>query len=104
MTRNMNDKKGEMSLQVIVVAVLVLIILVVLVLIFTGKIKMFSSTTGGTADQYSGNKCQVPGTGNQCWDDSAEACRSKGGSYMEVSNGYDDCCSSPPCYTQCCYM
>jgi len=85
------DRKAQgMSLNVIVVAVIVLIILVVLVLIFTGKVKFFGSKTTETSAQFSGNKCLVPGTNNECGY-SREDCMNRGGSYDENFDKYDDC-------------
>lgn len=98
-----NSKKAQgMSLNVIVVAVIVLIILVVLVLIFSGKLKIFGSKTSETTSQYDSNKCEVPGTNNECSSDSAD-CQSKGGSYREIDGGYADCQSSWK-GIQCCFM
>lgn len=91
-------KKGEMSLQVVVVAVIVLIVLVVLVLIFSGKLKFFGGKTTETSAQYDSSKCQVPGTNNECAY-TKQDCESKGGTYVEKAGGYEDCFGS-----QCCYM
>lgn len=83
-------KKAQgMSLNVIVVAVIVLIILVVLVLIFSGKIKFFGSKASETSAQYSGTKCEIPGTNNVCWL-SNEECEAQGGSYDDRRE-YEDC-------------
>jgi len=46
-------KKGDISIQVIVVAAIALIVLVVLVLIFTGKIGNWGTATK-TCDTYNG--------------------------------------------------
>jgi len=87
-------KKAQgMSLNVIIVAVLVLIILVVLVLIFAGKLKLFGSGASDQQAQFTGAgkpKCVVPGTNNQCMDQSQ--CKSAGGAWSAPpANGYDDC-------------
>ena len=73
-------------MNVIVVAAIALIILVVLVVIFTGKSKIFSGTTTETTAQYTGQKCEIPGTTNRCVPNEA-ACT--GGTYLE--GPYDDC-------------
>ncbi len=83
-------KKAQgMSLNVIIVAVIVLIILVVLVLIFSGKIKFFGAQTSDTSSKYTSNKCEIPGTNNECWS-SPEDCTAKGGSFDERTE-YSDC-------------
>ena len=46
-----------MSINVVIVAVLALIVLIVLVLIFTGKTKLFSSTTTSCASKGAGAHC-----------------------------------------------
>jgi uncharacterized membrane protein YqiK len=91
-------KAQGMSLNVIVVAVIVLIILVVLVLVFTGKIKLFGSKTTETAAQYSGSKCKVPGTNNECLYEGE--CRSRGGSWSAAPDGVSDY----DCPEGCCYL
>jgi uncharacterized membrane protein YqiK len=84
------DKKAQgMSLNIVVIAVIVLIILVVLVLVFSGKLKFFGSKTTETTSQYTGAKCQIPGTNNDCSDQTE--CNRKGGSYVEDYEKYDDC-------------
>jgi uncharacterized membrane protein YqiK len=91
------DRKAQgMSLNVVVVAVIVLIILIVLVLVFTGKVKFFGSKTTETTAQYSGDKCQMPGTNNDC--SPRTECQNKGGSYVEDYEKYSDCGGS------CCMM
>ncbi len=81
------DKRAELSLNVIIIAVIALIVLVILVLIFTGKTKIFTTQTTSTAQEYSGKKCAVPGTNNQCLDQ--YACKEQGGSFQ--AGQYDDC-------------
>lgn len=91
----LNDRKAQgMSLNVIIVAVLVLIILVVLVLIFSGKLKIFGSQTTETTGAYTGLKCEVPGTNNECAR-SEEDCRRDGGSYD--AREFEDCSGNGPC-------
>jgi hypothetical protein len=41
-----DGKKGDMSLQVIVIAVICIVVLVVLIMIFTGKTRSFGTITG----------------------------------------------------------
>ena len=91
-------KAQGMSLRVVIIAVLVLIVLVVLVLIFSGKLKFFGGQTTETAAQYSSDKCQIPGTNNECAY-TKEECENKGGSFMEKAGGYEDCFGG-----QCCFM
>lgn len=81
-------KAQGMSLNMVIVAVIVLVILIVLVLIFTGKIKMFGSQTNTATSAYTGLKCEVPGTNNECEDDE-DACRAKSGSYDDRE--FEDC-------------
>jgi hypothetical protein len=83
-------KKAQgMSLKVVIVAVIALIVLVVLILIFTGKIKFFGTQAGETAAQFTGKRCEVPGTTNQCMDE--YECDSKGGSWIPAPpEGFDD--------------
>jgi uncharacterized membrane protein YqiK len=90
------NKKGDMSIQVIIVAVIALIVLIVLVLIFTGKLKLFGSQTTETSSKFTGKNCVIPGTNNRC-DVSADECREMGGSYDDRTE-YSDC----PGY--CCLM
>ena len=87
-------KKAQgLSLQVVIVAVLVLVVLVVLVLIFSGKLKVFGSTTSDTTAKFSGNNCVVPGTNNECVYNTAgiTTCKNQGGAYSRPAGGYDDC-------------
>lgn len=83
----MMDKRAELSLNVIIIAVIALIVLVILVLIFTGKTKIFTTQTSDTAKEYTGNKCAVPGTNNECL--ARYECRDQGGTFQ--SGSYDDC-------------
>ena len=83
----MEKKAQGMSMKVIIIAVIALIVLVVLILIFTGKTKLFTTQTTETAAQYTGNKCEVPGTNNQC--DYRDNCVTGGGTFD--SRRFDDC-------------
>lgn len=91
-------KAQGLSLTTVIIAVLVIIVLVVLVLIFSGKLKIFGSTTSETASQYGSDKCLNPATNNECVSSKIE-CDQKGGAYMEVQGGYADCYGA-----QCCFM
>ena len=94
----MKNKAQGMSLNVIIIAVIVLIVLVVLVLVFSGKIKLFGSQTTSTASQYSGDKCLIPGTNNECAFSGDTSCTAKGGSYSDNGGrGYTDCSGSGCC-------
>ncbi|MFC1742284.1 hypothetical protein ACFL3V_07150 [Nanoarchaeota archaeon] len=89
----MNKKAQGMSLRVIIIAVIALIVLVVLIMVFAGKLKFFGGQTSDTASRYTGTKCEIPGTNNECGL-SETACRAKGGTYDSKTN-YDlcaDCC------------
>jgi len=88
------NKKGDMSIQVIIVAVIALIVLIVLVLIFTGKLKLFGSQTTETSSKFTGKNCEIPGTNNRC-NTGPDDCRAMGGSYddrTEYSDCPYDCC------------
>ncbi len=91
-----NKKAQGMSIKVVIIAVLALIVMIVLVMIFTGKIKVFSSGASDTSDQFTGNKCELPGTNNECMS-YADDCD---GSY--TSRTYDDCEAKG--YDGCCFM
>ena len=96
----MMEKKAQgMSLKVIIIAVIALIVLVVLVLIFTGKTKLFTAQTTSTAQEYSGNKCEVMGTNNKCL--AEPECRDQGGSFQRGQ--FDDCYDNYGVYG-CCMM
>jgi hypothetical protein len=62
----MNKKGAELSLNVIIIAVIVIIVLVVLVIIFSGRTNIFAKITHQTGEQYSVQRCDVPGTGRFC--------------------------------------
>lgn len=47
----MNGKKGDLSINMIIVTVLALIVLVVAIYVFTSKINIFSSATGKLANE-----------------------------------------------------
>jgi len=82
-------KKAQgLSLNVIIVAVIALVVLIVLVVIFSGRAKFFSTTTSETAGQFTGDKCEIPGTLNYCMGDDIE-CRNRGGTFREKD--FDDC-------------
>lgn len=89
---NKNKKAQGMSLTVIIIAVLALIVLVVLVVIFTGKAGSFGKGTEETSQQFSGSKCEIPGTGGQCID--RTSCENQGRYYRtgEFSDCPGGCC------------
>ena len=91
-------KKAQgMSLNVIIVAVIALIVLIVLILIFTGKVKLFGGTATETASQYTGQKCEIPGTNNECMDEIP--CKQRGGSFVDApADGFQDCGLGGCCY------
>ena len=91
-------KAQGMSLKVVIIAVLVLVIMVVLIMIFSGKLKFFGGQTTETSAKYGSDRCQIPGTSNECAY-TKQDCESKGGTFMEKADGYSDCFGS-----QCCYM
>ena len=64
----MNKKGAELSLNVIIIAVLVMIVLVVVVIIFSGRTQLFTKTTHETSEEFSGSRCDIPGTGRYCSD------------------------------------
>lgn len=67
MMKQMKSKKGmDMSINLVIVAALALIVLVVLILIFTGQIGKTRFALNKTSSTYSGDKCEVPGTGRTC--------------------------------------
>ena len=93
-------KKAQgMSLKIVIIAALALIVLIVLVLIFTGKVKVFGGTATETTSQYTGQKCVVPGTSNECADE--QECEEMGGAWTEATDErYGDC----EWYGGCCMM
>ena len=92
----MMKKAQGMSMKVIIVAVIALIVLVVLVLIFTGKTKFFGKQTAETSAQFTGNRCAIPGTTNECLDKTTS--ERQGGSWSPGgAEGYADCHSQGCC-------
>jgi len=53
----MNKKGAELSLNVIIIAV---------VIIFSGRTNIFAKSTQQASQQYTADRCDVPGTGRYC--------------------------------------
>ena len=88
---DMKTRKAQgLSLTVVIVAVIVLIVLVVLVVILTGRTGRFAEGTKEVSEEYSGERCAIPGTGRGCY---AEPCPS-GMRYVGVFDceGNQICC------------
>ena len=67
----LTKKSQSLSINTIIVAALALVVLVVLIMVFTGKIRIFSSTLESCAakqgeclskTECTGNKVQIPNT------------------------------------------
>lgn len=86
-----SKKAAGLSMNMIVVAVIALIVLVVIVVIFSGKVGEVSEKTGEVSEEYSGQKCNVPGTSRDCR--SMQECEDRGG----TSFGTLDCQSGICC-------
>jgi hypothetical protein len=86
-----NNKKAQgISLNMIIVAVIALIVLIVLIVIFAGRMNVFGRGTSETTSQYSSNRCEVPGTTNECLD--RDECNRLGGSWTPgPEDRYEDC-------------
>lgn len=63
---NKTKKAQGMPLNVVIIAVLVLVVLVVLVIIMANKISSTNKETEKIQNQYSVDKCAIPGTGREC--------------------------------------
>ncbi len=78
-------------MNTIIIAAIGLVILVVLILLFTGRIRTSAEGTQEAVRDYTGEKCEIPGTLRSCR--AAEACASIGG----IDNGALDCGSGICC-------
>lgn len=91
MKQKILKKKAQgISLNMVIVAVIALVVLIVLILIFSGRMNVFGRGTSETTAQYTANKCEVPGTSNECMD--RDECSRLGGSWTAgPEDGYEDC-------------
>ena len=88
----MESKKAQgLSLNVVIIAALVLIVLVVLVVIFSGRTALFSKGTAEVQEQYSGQKCEIPGTGRVCAANSCPPGKIAMGDNLDCGSGWLCC-------------
>ncbi|MBI5391083.1 hypothetical protein HZB02_06365 [Candidatus Woesearchaeota archaeon] len=96
-TMAIKRKKGELSLEVIVIAAIVLIVLVILVVIFAGKIRIFGTgysdcaSKGGHCAETS---CSQRGANGQCLCESSEASLTGTSCERDDLPGNELCCVS----------
>jgi len=81
----------ELTMNTIIVAVIALVVLIVLILIFTGKIRLSSEGAQGAVKEYTGEKCEIPGTGRVCRP--RGDCQNMGG----IDNGQLSCVAGMTC-------
>lgn len=79
-------------MNVIVVGIIALIVLIVVVVIFSGKIGQVSEKTGEVSEEYSGQKCSIPGTTRTCR--GASDCDAKGGTSFGALDCHSGICCS----------
>ena len=77
--------KANISITTIVVASLALIVLIVLAIIFSGKLTLFGSGISNVSQDYSADKCEIPGTNRQCSPSTVD-CERSGGKSLGVKS------------------
>jgi hypothetical protein len=82
------NKKGDLSIQVIVVAAIALVVLIILVVIFASRTKSFGESATNSTNSITGQVCGAKGG----------ICRDSGVSCQIISgNDWIDCTSTQQC-------